>query len=130
MKRAVRTWFVALAALAVVAAACGGDEGSGGGSGATGGGIEPAARRAGTKILGDAHPGAVANVAQMHRGAAFAALRVSLLDEAAEPQPFGCELLDDVLQQPVDRDARGVADGGERRDFSGGCAVGGHLINL
>ena len=42
MKRAVRTWFVALAALAVVAAACGGDEGSGGGSGATGGGIEPA----------------------------------------------------------------------------------------
>ena len=39
MKGAMRTWLVALAALAVVAAACGNDEGSGGG--ATGGGIEP-----------------------------------------------------------------------------------------
>ena len=39
MKGAMRTWLVALAALAVVAAACGEDEGSGGG--ATGGGIEP-----------------------------------------------------------------------------------------
>ena len=39
MKGAMRTWFVALAALAVVAAACGQAEGSGGG--ATGGGIEP-----------------------------------------------------------------------------------------
>ena len=43
MKGAVRTWFVALAALAVVAAACGQDEGGGGGGGGTtgGGGIEP-----------------------------------------------------------------------------------------
>jgi putative spermidine/putrescine transport system substrate-binding protein len=40
MKGALRTWLVALAALAVVAAACGEDDGSGG-SGATGGGIEP-----------------------------------------------------------------------------------------
>jgi putative spermidine/putrescine transport system substrate-binding protein len=40
MKGAVRTWLVALAALAVVVAACGKDEGTGGG-GTTGGGIEP-----------------------------------------------------------------------------------------
>jgi putative spermidine/putrescine transport system substrate-binding protein len=39
MKGAVRTWIVALAALAIVAAACGEDEGTGG---ATGGAIEPA----------------------------------------------------------------------------------------
>ena len=49
MNKTVRTWFVVLAALAIVAAACGEDDTT---SGATGGAIEPSMRPAIAEVPG------------------------------------------------------------------------------